>query len=178
MSEKQKQVEQSECEYCKADDEKCGTCTQFYDDKDRCGGYCSEEKCIKYTPAKYCFNCGAKMRGVCDMERYIDADKLTRDLIDNRSFYPAIVKSAIENAPTEDVVPRSEYEKLENQLDSLGNQYRAGAEFLCNQAKQDVAREIIDEVFNLLKNNFANTPIYKIAPCKLKAELKKKYIGE
>ena len=52
------------------------------------------------------------------MARYIDADKLKRDLIDNRSFYPAIVKNAIENAPTEDVVSRSEvnkiFEKIEN----------------------------------------------------------------
>ena len=38
------------------------------------------------------------------MPEYIDKDKLIRDLIDNRSFYPAIVKNAIENAPTEDVV--------------------------------------------------------------------------
>ena len=38
------------------------------------------------------------------MPEYIDKEKLIRDLIDNRSFYPAIVKSAVENAPTEDVV--------------------------------------------------------------------------
>lgn len=43
---------------------------------------------------------------------YIDKDKLIRDLIDNRSFYPTIVKNAIENAPIEDVVPRSEVEKM------------------------------------------------------------------
>ena len=38
------------------------------------------------------------------MPEYIDKEKLIRDLIDNRNFYPAIVKNAIENAPTEDVV--------------------------------------------------------------------------
>lgn len=38
------------------------------------------------------------------MNRYIDAEALKQDLIHNRSFYPAIVKSAIENAPTADVV--------------------------------------------------------------------------
>lgn len=32
--------------------------------------------------------------------RLIDADKLTTDLIENKSFYPAIVKRAIEEAPT------------------------------------------------------------------------------
>ena len=56
---------------------------------------------------------------VNDMPRYIDAEKLKRDLIDNRNFYPAIVKRAIENAPTEDVVPRSEVERLQAQKDDL-----------------------------------------------------------
>lgn len=45
------------------------------------------------------------------MPEYIDKEKLKRDLIDNRCFYPVIVKNAIENAPTEDVVPRSEVER-------------------------------------------------------------------
>ena len=38
------------------------------------------------------------------MSRYIDADVLIDDLIHNRSFYPAIVSSAIKNTPTADVV--------------------------------------------------------------------------
>lgn len=38
------------------------------------------------------------------MPKYIDKEKLKRDLIDNRCFYPVIVKNAIENAPTEDVI--------------------------------------------------------------------------
>lgn len=37
------------------------------------------------------------------MERYIGANALKEDLIHNRGFYPAIVKRAIENAPTADV---------------------------------------------------------------------------
>ncbi|MBO7158111.1 MAG: hypothetical protein J6W31_05865 [Clostridia bacterium] len=37
------------------------------------------------------------------MARYIDADALEKDLI-SRGFYPAIVKRAIEDAPTADVV--------------------------------------------------------------------------
>ena len=32
--------------------------------------------------------------------RLIDADELTTDLIENKRFYPAIVKRAIEEAPT------------------------------------------------------------------------------
>lgn len=65
---------------------------------------------------------------------YIDREKLKRDLIDNRSFYPAIVKRALENAPTEDVVPRGEVEK----------------------AKQEVAREILNVFasFRALSPNF------------------------
>lgn len=55
--------------------------------------------------------------------RYIDANKLIRDLIDNKEFYPALVKSAIENAPTEDVVPESEVELDEIAYKSLQELY-------------------------------------------------------
>ena len=56
-------MEREECEYCKTGEEKCETCTEFYKNiDDRCIGY-NDGKCIKYTPAKYCFNCGAKMKG-------------------------------------------------------------------------------------------------------------------
>ena len=37
-------------------------------------------------------------------KEYIEREALKRDLIDNRSFYPAIVKCAIESAPAADVV--------------------------------------------------------------------------
>ena len=54
---------QGECEYCQTGEEKCETCTEFYKNiDDRCIGY-NDGKCIKYTPVKYCFNCGAKMKG-------------------------------------------------------------------------------------------------------------------
>lgn len=36
---------------------------------------------------------------------YIEREALKRDLIDNRSFYPVIVKHAIEDAPAADVAP-------------------------------------------------------------------------
>lgn len=38
------------------------------------------------------------------MAKYIDAEQLKRDLIDNRNFFPAIVAMAIEDAPAADVV--------------------------------------------------------------------------
>lgn len=46
--------------------------------------------------------------------RPIDADALREDLIHNRSFYPVIVKHAIEDAPTIDATPivRGYWEKL------------------------------------------------------------------
>jgi hypothetical protein len=101
------------------------------------------------------------------MPRYIDKDKLIRDLIDNRNFYPAIVKRAIENAPTEGVVPRSEVEK----------------------AKQEVAREIFEEIDTTIRTDIKannryygdyqegrNNAFYTVI--RQLAELRKKYIGE
>lgn len=38
-------------------------------------------------------------------KNYIDRDALISDLIHNKSFYPAIVKNVIEDAPADDVVP-------------------------------------------------------------------------
>lgn len=46
------------------------------------------------------------------MTKYIDAEKLKRDLIDNRSFFPAIVARAIEDMPAADVVSKVEYDDL------------------------------------------------------------------
>ena len=37
-------------------------------------------------------------------KEYIERKALIRDLIDNRSFYPAVVKSAIESATVVDVI--------------------------------------------------------------------------
>lgn len=50
------------------------------------------------------------------MQKIIDADALKRDLIDNYSFYPAIVKNAIEKAPAinpEDLRPKGKWNILE-----------------------------------------------------------------
>lgn len=82
------------------------------------------------------------------MPRYIDEDKLIRDLI-NKDFYPAIVKRAIMNAPTEDVVPRSELEK----------------------AKQEVAEQIVAEIskrFEVLLKDY---------PCEGDLISAKKFLG-
>ena len=46
------------------------------------------------------------------MSKYIDAEALKRDLIDNRSFFPAIVARAIEDAPAVDAVRICEVERM------------------------------------------------------------------
>ena len=56
-------------------------------------------------------------------KEYIDREALKRDLIDNRSFFPVIVKRAIETAPAADVVPRAEVERLKHILNCYALQY-------------------------------------------------------
>ena len=118
------------------------------------------------------------------MTNYIDKDKLIRDLIDNRNFYPAIVKNAIEHAPTEDVVPRSEVEKWYAEYHKVKEDlkqekmYHKATEKLADkyllelkQAKQEVARKIFED---FTKHKVCtNEEDYRVL-----AELKKKYIGE
>lgn len=64
------------------------------------------------------------------MADYIDREKLIRDLIDNRSFYPALVKRAIENTPIADVVPRSEVEELTKENESLAKTVNEASELI------------------------------------------------
>ena len=102
--------------------------------------------------------------------RLIDADKLTRDLIDNKCFYPAIVKRAIENAPIEDVVARSEVEEIvqfrDKELVSL-----------LKKAKQEVAREIFEELDDIRLKYYEGLYTEEQATEKY-LEVQKKYIGE
>lgn len=78
---------------------------------------------------------------------YIDREKLIRDLIDNKNFYPALVKCAIENAPTEDVVPRSEVEQLENELAKCYIELDKSTDFYCSFIKSKIQEcPIQDEV--------------------------------
>ncbi len=113
------------------------------------------------------------------MPEYIDKEKLIRDLIDNRSFYPVIVKKAIENAPTEDVVPRSEVEQLQRNLEQCENGYRQQIHILQCKHKDEVEK-IFEEIKKILKTQekylYCNPSLAYIYD--LIAELKKKYIGE
>lgn len=85
------------------------------------------------------------------MPNYIDKDKLIRDLIDNRNFYPVIVKNAIENAPTEDVVPRSEVEQLQRNLEQCENGYKQQIHIMECKHKDEVdkLRNSVDEALKL-----------------------------
>lgn len=122
------------------------------------------------------------------MAEYIDREKLKRDLIDNRSFYPAIVKNAIETAPTEDVVLRSEVEELENELAKCYIELDKSTDFYCSftkskiqecpiqdeveKAKQEVASKIIREIRDAI---FAHGTKYAM---KELAKIENEYIGE
>ena len=126
------------------------------------------------------------------MAEYIDREKLKRKLIDYYSIFPAMVKRAIENAPTEEVVPRSEVEELNNLIEILNARnddlfeenerlMRTGCQAV-KQAKQEVASQVIDEFKNLAIDYMTNKDllltVFKNAIAHAEAELKKKYIGE
>ena len=123
------------------------------------------------------------------MPRYIDAEQLIKSLLD-KDFYPALVKRASENAPTEDVVPRSEVESLKAQVKRL-KAYDEERDIqlhqrLVREAKQEVAREIFEEIEKLL-DFYSYTQLIQGEVCPISyfdihlavdiTELKKKYIG-
>ena len=95
--------------------------------------------------------------------RYIDADALIKKI------YPInakAVKLAIDNTPTADVVPKSEVERVYDNLKAVLEE-RA-------ETKQEVAREIFEEIErNIINSNFEFMFVNK----KYFAELKKKYTG-
>ncbi|MEE1046055.1 MAG: hypothetical protein U0M60_01385 [Clostridia bacterium] len=113
------------------------------------------------------------------MPRYIDADALEEyiqeticakcgDISDGIKCKSCGIDDTLdflENAPTEDVVPRSEVEKLEEYIDDLND----SKEHLCvmlEEARSDVAREIIDDL--------ASEGLLNVEPWGI-ANLKKKY---
>ena len=122
------------------------------------------------------------------MARYIDADEMLQ-FIDEQNIendwllnqYSADwISSFIENRPTEDVVPRSEVEKLTEERDRYKKYYyRHEYDEWEAEIKQEVAKEIfkeLDEVFLTipLKDGEKAT----LVDFKRYAELEKKYIGE
>ena len=105
------------------------------------------------------------------MARYIDADAFKRKLIDEKSFFPAIVARALEEMPTADVVPKSEVDKWQNAL--MGECALTNCP-LKTQLKAEVAREIFEEIDELIfqhgRGDLADKYFYLAMD-----ELKKKY---
>ena len=132
---------------------------------------------------------------------HIDREKLIKELID-KGFYPAIVKSAIENAPTEDVVPRKQSENWKEIAIAYQKQFEDTYEdkqMAIKQAEQKVAREIIEHFISKKErlrqaeyhqqdmDDFFLRPLefwdyidnfVGLTGEEILAELKKKYIGE
>lgn len=125
------------------------------------------------------------------MARYIDADKLINKmfpigLVDNGKYTinAKAIKVAIDQTPTADVVPKSEVERLEKEVEQLRN----NNDCLIKEAvfapmerahtiiavRQEVAREIFEEIepwLNDYRNNFCSGLQF----ITFLAELKKKY---
>ena len=132
------------------------------------------------------------------MPRYIDLDKALAILENSLNYSKtqlgntneeykkgciAAIKDDIGNVshmPTEDVVPRSEVEQLKVEFEAMrgaANSYKMHYE----QAKQEVAREIFNEVelaMLVCKVFRDRTEYYEFDLKESIAELEKKYIGE
>ena len=112
------------------------------------------------------------------MARYIDADAL-HEIINKGVGTPALKLFAdccVELAPTADVVPKSEVEEWKAEAIHYQG-LLCQAEIELNQAKQEVAREIfeeIDEELNFLKRAYPLNPITRHI-IYVFAKLKKKY---
>ena len=126
------------------------------------------------------------------MARYIDADRFevvtsqrhSEDFMDGMDY----ILEMIDNAPTKDVVPRSEVEEIVKFKDMAYAELKS----LFIEAKQEVAKQIFDMVkkrihneYNDLSNIVPTDDDYylgKLAGISeaefIIAELKKKYIGE
>ena len=102
------------------------------------------------------------------MARYIDADKLNKDLTDMARYQPIHkqstilgVVSTIKNFPTTDVVPRVYVERLEQDVTRLAQEKD---DLIKNYAEcmKDYAREIFEEIERNI--SVMETPYQKI-PC-------------
>ena len=78
------------------------------------------------------------------MARFIDADELLNNLPDDLP-YKASVKRVLIQAPTEDVVPKSEVEALKHEIERIidEGEYWQGKYLV---ARSTVAREIFEEI--------------------------------
>ena len=119
------------------------------------------------------------------MKRYIDADKLLTDA--NIHTLPASCYGAwgrtvvftddIENAPTCDVVPRSEVEHWKEEANHYQNLWCQTYNELA-EAKQEVARMVFEELETSLFYKFINGETHFAIREADYNHYKKKYVGE
>ena len=96
---------------------------------------------------------------VSEKGRYINADVLLKKLPDDLP-YKASVKRVLIQAPTADVVPKSEVKALKNQVNRL-QKYAAKRDeklnaLLVAKTKQEVAREIFEEIYETMNSVYAS----------------------
>ena len=120
------------------------------------------------------------------MARYIDADELRCRVKTKTNPYgkPTLdyesgveVLDMIDNAPTADVVPKSEYEKaieIIKQVHRLAGEVKADIPLLVKHTKEETAREIFKELDKALAYCMESHPYAIERYC----EIKRKYIGE
>lgn len=119
--------------------------------------------------------------------RYINATKLQKVVFEASWCNEVDCQQTLrllDETPTEDVVPRSEVERLEQKLkdqDFTNTILRANAHSpVIERAKQEVAREIFEEIDKILETQekylYCNPSLAYVY--ELIAEIEKKYIGE
>ena len=112
------------------------------------------------------------------MPRYIDADKVMEEIIriggHNLCEWETIgVKALIDRQPTADVVPKSEYDRMEKLFNDMTQEAKGYLNRLYG-IRAEVAREIIDKIESVMFDRFSNIMLGEDIRLCL-AELKKKY---
>lgn len=116
-----------------------------------------------------------------ESESLIDFVKNNTPHINGETTMQCVVR-AIQNAPTADVVPESEIERLKRICNSYALQYGTvrDQQKVIDEAKREVAREIFEEIETKLKPvillSCFGQPVYNSSV--ILAELKKKYTEE
>ena len=125
------------------------------------------------------------------MARYIDADKLLADILDERIINKTekaqtVLKHfeiMVNRQPTADVVPKSEVEELKGEL-AIAERHEKDARALfkdaviqLQNARQEVAREIFEEIEKFARRPFPESKAVYVIKEREFAELKKKYTG-
>jgi hypothetical protein len=137
--------------------------------------------------AQYLTELGYKKQANESNKTYINAKKLKKEITTSKDkiyYFAKDVLETLETFPTEDVVPRSEVEKADKEIERLTKilenyalQYGTvkDRQKIIEKAKQEVASEIFEELeCNFHEDDFGDLKIDFMEF----QELKKKYIGE